>query len=103
MADWRDRAACRDEDPELFFPIGDGVAAQEQIARAKAVCDRCPVRAQCLQFALSTGQDAGIWGGLSAEERRGLRRSGRTTASADDPRRNAGPQPRVRQARRPQA
>lgn len=82
MEDWRDRAACRDEDPELFFPIGDGVAAQDQVGRAKAVCARCPVRQQCLQFALSTGQDAGIWGGLTAEERRDLRRSGR--AGADE-------------------
>lgn len=79
MEDWRERAACQDEDPELFFPIGDGVAAQKQISRAKAVCQHCPVRAQCLDCALSTGQDAGIWGGLTAGERRGLRRNGMRT------------------------
>jgi WhiB family redox-sensing transcriptional regulator len=76
VGDWRDRAACRDEDPELFFPVGDGAGAQDQIARAQAVCERCPVRQQCLDFALSTGQDAGIWGGLTAAQRRSRRRSG---------------------------
>jgi WhiB family redox-sensing transcriptional regulator len=81
MDDWRDRAACQDEDPELFFPIGDGAAAQEQMARAKVVCRRCLVRQQCLDFALSTGQDAGIWGGLTAAERRLVRRNGLTSRS----------------------
>jgi WhiB family transcriptional regulator, redox-sensing transcriptional regulator len=81
MDDWRGRAACRDENPELFFPIGDGAAAQEQVARAKVVCGRCPVRQQCLDFALSTGQDAGIWGGLTAAERRLVRRDRLSTGS----------------------
>ena len=74
MTDWRDRAACRDEDPELFFPIGTTGSAVHQIENAKAVCRGCPVEQQCLAWALTTGQDAGIWGGLTADERRGLRR-----------------------------
>lgn len=74
MSDWRDRAACRGEDPELFFPIGTGHAALSQVERARGVCQRCLVIEECLRFALSTGQDAGIWGGLTAEERRALRR-----------------------------
>jgi WhiB family transcriptional regulator, redox-sensing transcriptional regulator len=41
--DWRHRAACLEEDPELFFPIGETGPAREQIAEAKAVCVGCPV------------------------------------------------------------
>lgn len=71
--DWRERAACRDQDPDLFFPIGDAGPALDQIDRAKAFCHRCPVVEQCLRFALQTGQDYGIWGGLTAQERRAMR------------------------------
>jgi len=74
MSDWRDLASCRDEDPELFFPVGTGPAALRQVERARAVCLRCPVIDACLRWALSTGQDAGVWGGLAAEERRAIRR-----------------------------
>lgn len=81
--DWRQRAACRDEDPELFFPIGDMGPARAQIEEAKQVCRRCPVIEPCLQWALETGQDAGIWGGMTEDERRALkRRRLRTRASA---------------------
>ena len=72
--DWRTDAACRDEDPELFFPIGTTGPAVEQSAAAKQVCTSCPVREECLEFALATNQDAGIWGGLNEDERRTLRR-----------------------------
>lgn len=72
--DWRHRALCRDEDPELFFPVGNSGPALLQIAEAKTVCERCPVREQCLEFALASGQDAGVWGGLSEDERRSLKR-----------------------------
>src|SRR5436190_4879507 len=72
--DWRDRAACLDEDPELFFPIGNTGPAILQIEEAKAVCRRCPVIETCLQWALDSGQDAGVWGGLSEDERRALKR-----------------------------
>ncbi|MET0521439.1 MAG: WhiB family transcriptional regulator [Jiangellaceae bacterium] len=81
--DWRHVAACRDEDPELFFPIGNTGPALLQIEEAKSVCRRCPVREDCLQFALETGQDAGVWGGLSEDERRALkRRNARARARA---------------------
>jgi WhiB family redox-sensing transcriptional regulator len=73
--DWRQKAACIDEDPELFFPVGTTGPALEQLERAKAVCQRCPVINECLEWALQTNQDAGVWGGLSEEERRALRRS----------------------------
>ncbi len=73
--DWRDRASCRDADPELFFPVGASSGpAQVQITQAKAVCAGCPVRSACLDWAMASGQEAGIWGGLDEDERRALRR-----------------------------
>ncbi|WP_433893388.1 WhiB family transcriptional regulator [Streptomyces sp. CA-111067] len=72
--DWRDRAACLDVDPELFFPVGNGGSALMQAQRAKAVCAGCPVIESCREWAMRTGQDAGVWGGLSEEERRSLKR-----------------------------
>jgi len=60
--------------PELFFPIGNTGPALLQIEEAKAVCRRCPVMDQCLQWALESGQDSGVWGGLSEDERRAMKR-----------------------------
>ena len=71
---WRSNAICRDTDPDLFFPIGTTGFALMQIDRAKEVCDQCPVKVDCLDYALETNQDSGIWGGTSEEERRTLRR-----------------------------
>ena len=68
--DWRHDAACRDVDPELFFPIGNTGPALLQIDEAKQVCRRCPAIEACLQWALESGQDAGVWGGMSEDERR---------------------------------
>lgn len=59
--DWRHRAACLTEDPELFFPIGNTGPALLQIEEAKAVCRRCDVVDTCLKWALESGQDAGVW------------------------------------------
>ena len=78
--DWRHIAACRDEDPELFFPIGTTGPAALQVEEAKAVCRRCDVRVECLQWALETAQDAGVWGGTSEDERRALKRRGARAA-----------------------
>jgi WhiB family transcriptional regulator, redox-sensing transcriptional regulator len=72
--DWRHLAACRDVDPELFFPIGNTGPALLQIEEAKRVCQSCAVLDSCLQWALESGQDAGVWGGLSEDERRALKR-----------------------------
>ena len=71
---WRRNASCKDTDPELFFPIGTTGQALIQISEAKVVCDECAVRGKCLDFALETNQDWGIWGGMSEEERRDIRR-----------------------------
>ena len=72
---WRKDAACRDTSPDLFFPVGTTGQALIQIAQAQAVCANCPVQDECLQFALATNQDSGIWGGTTEEERRKLRRA----------------------------
>jgi WhiB family transcriptional regulator, redox-sensing transcriptional regulator len=72
---WRDQSLCRDTDPELFFPVGTTGQALVQIDMAKRVCGECPVSEDCLEFALATNQDSGIWGGTSEEERRKLRRA----------------------------
>lgn len=72
--DWRHEASCRDVDPELFFPIGSTGPALSQIEAARAICGSCSVQAPCLEWALTTGQDAGIWGGMTEEERRTARR-----------------------------
>lgn len=72
--DWRHRAACRGQDPELFFPVGTGGPAVMQIAEAKAVCQGCTVASTCLTWALDIGEDAGVWGGMSEDERRALKR-----------------------------
>jgi WhiB family redox-sensing transcriptional regulator len=74
-ADWRELAACRDTSPDLFFPVGTTGPAIEQIAEAKAVCRTCDSQSACLEFALVTNQDSGVWGGTSEEERRKLRRA----------------------------
>ncbi|QFG25098.1 WhiB family transcriptional regulator [Actinomadura sp. WMMB 499] len=72
--DWRHRAACRDVDPELFFPIGNTGPAILQIEEAKQVCRRCDVTDACLRWALESGQDSGVWGGMGEDERRALKR-----------------------------
>lgn len=71
---WRTDAVCKDTDPELFFPVGTTGQALLQIDRAKQVCGECPVKIECLDFAIDTNQDSGIWGGTSEDERRDIRR-----------------------------
>lgn len=72
---WRSHAACRDSNADLFFPVGTTGNALDQIEAAKAVCMICPVHEECLEFALATNQEAGVWGGTSEEERRKLRKT----------------------------
>jgi WhiB family transcriptional regulator, redox-sensing transcriptional regulator len=83
--EWRAASACLTADPELFFPIAEGSAADSQVSSALLVCARCAVRQQCLDFAMATGEAHGIWGGTTPDERiRARRRSMR--------RRNSGRQ-----------
>jgi WhiB family redox-sensing transcriptional regulator len=79
---WRDHALCSGTDPDLFFPVGTTGQALVSIDHAKRVCAECVVTEQCLEFALDTNQDSGIWGGLSEEERRQIRRSRAAAARA---------------------
>ncbi len=75
--DWQEDAACREYDNILFFGEDQGeseLERQHREAEAKAVCQRCPVMQSCLEWALSSGQDSGVWGGLSEDERRALKR-----------------------------
>lgn len=72
--EWQHRAACRDEDPELFFPVSEMGPGARQVEKAKSVCARCPVRSECLNYALRNGLNHGIFGGMTESERRALAR-----------------------------
>jgi WhiB family transcriptional regulator, redox-sensing transcriptional regulator len=72
---WLDLAACREVDPEIFFPISTTGAAIGQVREAQAICARCPVTAECLDWAQRMGPDYGVWGGTIPDERRALRRT----------------------------
>lgn len=67
---WQDRGACNGADPDLFFPErGDPTGP------AKRICERCPVKKECLEFALSDPETVGVWGGTSGAQRRQIRRA----------------------------
>ena len=68
--EWMARAACRGEDPAVFFPSLGGNAA-----KARAICSICPVRQECRAYALADPESAGVWAGITERERRKLRRS----------------------------
>ena len=74
VTDWRDTAACRDSEPNLFFPIGSTGPAVDQIEAAKATCLESSGRADCLTYALETNQEAGVWGVYAEDELRRLRK-----------------------------
>lgn len=74
---WAARARCADTDPEIFFPPGDDPATQ-----ARQICRQCPVRDDCLDYALDAGEQYGIWGGLDPAERRNLRRRQRVNRAS---------------------
>jgi WhiB family transcriptional regulator, redox-sensing transcriptional regulator len=69
-ATWRDDAACRHADPDLFFPIGATGPALRQISEAKRICRACPARTPCLAWALENGITDGVWGAITPDERR---------------------------------
>lgn len=71
---WHHGAACRRADPELFFAIGNTGPALLQIEDAKTFCRQCPVVDACLQWALETNTEHGVYGGMSEDERRALKR-----------------------------
>ena len=71
---WLNEARCLNEDPELFFPVGNTGPALKQIEKAKSICRQCTVSGQCLEYAIRENQDTGVWGGRSEDERRSLKR-----------------------------
>ena len=77
---WREKAACHDIDTNIFFPVGMTGSSIEQTNRAKTICRSCAAQAPCLEFALRTNQDHGVWGAHTEEERRALRRARRAAA-----------------------
>jgi hypothetical protein len=81
---WRAYRACTIENAELFFPVGDSALARAQAEQAKQVCRRCPVAEWCLQWALETRQDSGVWGGLSEDDRRRIHRRKRPVYRGGD-------------------
>lgn len=68
---WRQDAACQSLPDTMFFLAGDDFAGMK---RAKSVCEQCPVKDECLEFAIVTNQSLGIWGGTTPNERRQIRR-----------------------------
>jgi WhiB family redox-sensing transcriptional regulator len=66
---WTDSAACRGTDTEIFYPVN-----AEEEAEALSICATCPVRAQCLDYAIHNREAYGIWGGTTPEQRRRIRR-----------------------------
>ncbi|MFI1194042.1 WhiB family transcriptional regulator [Micromonospora sp. NPDC020750] len=72
--DWRGRGACRDRDPERWFPVGTTGPALVQAEQAKAICRRCPVKDECLSWALDN-QKFGVAGGMDEDERRTYKHS----------------------------
>ena len=72
---WRQRAACRGVDPDIFYPVSD-----EDAEEAKAICDGCGVRETCLEYALANHEREGVWGGATERERRRMLRQRRRSA-----------------------
>jgi len=69
---WSDRAACVSAEPETFFPVGGALSGLDEVSVAKIICRQCAVLAECRDYALSTRQPFGVWGGLDEQERRVL-------------------------------
>ena len=78
MNDWRASANCQGMSPGLFFPEKGN--CEQQIKEARAVCAGCEVRSECLEEAMASGTRFGLWGGLTTQERRKLRRARRNAA-----------------------
>jgi WhiB family transcriptional regulator, redox-sensing transcriptional regulator len=75
---WQQSGACRDGAARDFYPPMQSERKHERLARerrAKSVCASCPVRVECLEYAIAVDERYGIWGGLNQEERRLLRQS----------------------------
>jgi len=82
MSDWRHAAVCRDHDPEAFFSVSNpkSEAYKKHIKAAKAICRGCPVREDCLTYALSKDV-TGVFGATDEHDRQRLRRQKKVTIS----------------------
>jgi WhiB family transcriptional regulator, redox-sensing transcriptional regulator len=90
---WMSEGACLAEDPELFFPVGEGGANTAQVDQARSICDQCRVEAECLRFALTNRVKNGIWGGRTEQERGAMIRNRRQTRSRRRPSRGPSGHP----------
>ena len=84
---WQRSAACAGEDAAMFYPDAER-SERDYITDAKAVCDRCPVRQQCLDYALGH-DEVGVWGGTITSERKAMLR--RRARLADTPKKCCPP------------
>jgi WhiB family redox-sensing transcriptional regulator len=78
---WMEEGSCVYANTELFFPVGSSMKAIKQSNEAKAICNECVVKIDCLEYAIRTNQDSGVWGGTTEEERKSLRREYRKNGS----------------------
>ena len=78
---WMEEGSCVYANTELFFPVGYSMKAIKQSNEAKAICNECVVKIDCLEYAIRTNQDSGVWGGTTEEERKSLRREYRKNGS----------------------
>jgi WhiB family redox-sensing transcriptional regulator len=74
---WRNQAACRGVDPDIFYPVTED---ESDAVEAKAICGGCPVREPCAEYALSAREKMGVWGGLTERDRRRIIRHRRKSA-----------------------
>lgn len=72
---WRQKAACRGVDPDIFYPV-----TEEDAEEAKAICAGCPARQTCLEWAITSRERDGVWGGATERERRRMLRQRRRSA-----------------------
>jgi WhiB family redox-sensing transcriptional regulator len=72
---WQAAGACLSADPEIFFPVSGTGASARQIDQARRICAGCQVRSECLDWAMSSGEMHGIWGGTTPQDRTRTRRA----------------------------
>ena len=74
---WMATAPCKTSDADFYGPSGNTGGSHQWATKAKAVCNGCPHRIPCLEYAIDNNEDHGIWGGLSVRERRSIARNRR--------------------------
>jgi WhiB family transcriptional regulator, redox-sensing transcriptional regulator len=80
---WMEDAACKNVPRDVFFPTVGDIAIRDTVPKAAGdICAVCPVKAECLDFALRNRSLDGVWGGTSEEDRRKIRRQRRRSVPA---------------------